>query len=325
VSFAINDHSYIFSETSYAERERYVDEAATELLDHVIGPKVDAPQASRVFVSVNYELQLDKLTWAWMGETTIKMMDSTQSVLLLEDAKEGEFVFYRSIPNTSESTQYHIIFNTMADCMEKMLPAIRKTAEALSSGQAIALSNFRTSDASNEGGNGQTTLEKADDFSNLTERELNDEFEYIKHIAKKRDPGRFKKIGIEDKRQHLRTFWAQFSKDTTVIENEYRLDYLDRVRYANSAFGEGVREGWESERGRVLLVYGRPDQIERFPSNSGQKAYEIWYYHAFENGAEFCFVDVSGMGQLKLVHSTARGELRDDRWQRLLAPGRSIF
>ena len=155
--------------------------------------------------------------------------------------------------------------------------------------------------------------------------ELNDEFEYIKHIAKKRDPGRFKKIGIEDKRQHLRTFWAQFSKDTTVIENEYRLDYLDRVRYANSAFGEGVREGWESERGRVLLVYGRPDQIERFPSNSGQKAYEIWYYHAFENGAEFCFVDVSGMGQLKLVHSTARGELRDDRWQRLLAPGRSIF
>ena len=47
-------------------------------------------------------------------------------------------------------------------------------------------------------------------------------------------------------------------------------------------------------------------------------AVEIWHYYAIENGVDFVFVDRTGFGEYQLVHSTKRGELRDDDWQRFL-------
>jgi hypothetical protein len=75
-------------------------------------------------------------------------------------------------------------------------------------------------------------------------------------------------------------------------------------------------------RGRVLLLYGEPEEIERFPSSNEARAYLIWHFFEIEGGVEFVFVDLKNSGDMELVHSTARNELQDPAWQRWLNPGR---
>ncbi|MEK6754765.1 MAG: GWxTD domain-containing protein, partial [Bacteroidota bacterium] len=97
-----------------------------------------------------------------------------------------------------------------------------------------------------------------------------------------------------------------------------RMGYLQRLNAANQRFRTMAREGWKTDRGRVLLLFADPDEIERFPSSDNSKPYEIWNYYGIENGVQFVFIDRSGFGDYILVHSTKRGELRDDAWQRFL-------
>jgi hypothetical protein len=94
--------------------------------------------------------------------------------------------------------------------------------------------------------------------------------------------------------------------------------YLHRITVANQRYTAMGREGWRSDRGRTLVLYAEPDEIERVPSSDQSKPYEIWHFYAIENGVDFVFVDRSGFGDYILVHSTKRGELRDDSWQRYL-------
>lgn len=82
--------------------------------------------------------------------------------------------------------------------------------------------------------------------------------------------------------------------------------------------GSPNREGYQTDRGRVYLIYGEPDQRDFFSSERSTKPYEVWFYNSIENGVYFYFGDVTGFGNFELLHSTKRGEVRDDTWQRRL-------
>jgi hypothetical protein len=49
--------------------------------------------------------------------------------------------------------------------------------------------------------------------------------------------------------------------------------------YANSHFAMNG-PGWESDRGRIYIMYGRPDSIDSDPCGSvdSAKPFEIWHY-----------------------------------------------
>ena len=91
------------------------------------------------------------------------------------------------------------------------------------------------------------------------------------------------------------------------------------VNTANQQFRE-MKQGWRTDRGRVLLLYGVPDEIERFPYSAENKPYEIWKYFSIQGGVIFVFVDKRELGRYELVHSTARGELNDPEWERWIRP-----
>jgi GWxTD domain-containing protein len=78
------------------------------------------------------------------------------------------------------------------------------------------------------------------------------------------------------KKEFIEEFWEIRDPDPGTDENEAKLEFEDRIRYANMWFGtfnprrgseskgedeEKVRTGWNEERGRVYLVMGRPDVI----------------------------------------------------------------
>ena len=87
---------------------------------------------------------------------------------------------------------------------------------------------------------------------------------------------------------------------------------------ANERYRAIGRDGWRTDRGRIYIIYGEPDEIQRFPNSSDNKPYEIWNYNQIEGGVEFIFIDLSGFSEYTLVHSTKRGEIQDPSWQQLL-------
>ncbi len=153
-------------------------------------------------------------------------------------------------------------------------------------------------------------------FSGLTGEQLSEEFQQAKYIATDEEIQLFSQLTNEEgKRQFLSKFWAKILGGRLGRPPMDRLQYLSRVEQANEMYATVGKKGWQTDRGRVYILYGKPDDIERFPSISEYKPYEIWRYHKIENGVEFVFIDRLGFGNYLLYHSTKRGELRDDNWQ----------
>lgn len=156
------------------------------------------------------------------------------------------------------------------------------------------------------------------EYDQMDEKEINKAFEKLRYISTRDERKIFKKLDLEGKRNFMVKFWQRRDPTPNTPSNEYKREYLDLLRYANENFSVGQKEGWKTDRGRVLLLYGKPDQIDRFPSSSDINAYQIWYYYQIEGGVQFVFVDRTDVGDYELVHSTKRDELRDDDWQRYL-------
>lgn len=177
--------------------------------------------------------------------------------------------------------------------------------------------NITPSDAPRTAGG----YELASEYAGMSEAELDKEFAIARYIATPEEINRYKQLKGEDaKRKFLAEFWKKRDPDKSTPVNEMKIEYFKRVEYANQHFTVGNKEGWRTDRGRVYIMYGPPDEYERHPNEVDSKPYEIWYYHNIEGGVEFVFVDKSGFSDYILVHSTKRNEIRDDNWRIHIAP-----
>jgi GWxTD domain-containing protein len=170
--------------------------------------------------------------------------------------------------------------------------------------------------ASNEGSPGLD----ADRYDVASEKELDDEFEPTKYFNEPEERRIWKSLKLEEKREFIRNFWAKRDPTPGTEENEFKRAYLSRIEAANSVF-KGFSSGWKTDRGRILLQYGTPDEIERFPFSIDVNEYHVWHFYAIQGGVQFIFVRKHESGPLELVHSTAQGELFDTQWQRWLIRG----
>jgi len=93
-------------------------------------------------------------------------------------------------------------------------------------------------------------------------------------------------------------FWQKRDPTPSTELNEVREEFFRRVQYSNQNFGSPTRRGWETDRGRVYITYGQPDEIERHPFELDSYPYELWYYYSL--GLTFVFVDTYGDGDYRL-------------------------
>ncbi len=159
----------------------------------------------------------------------------------------------------------------------------------------------------------------ATEYATMSEEELNKEFEQSRYVATKNEIDQFKKLsGVEAKRKAMFQFWGSRDEDKTTVENEQKQEYFQRVGVANTQYRTGFRDGWKTDRGRVYILYGPPDEIERHANEIDIKPYEIWHYNSIQGGVQFVFGDRTGFSDYILLHSSHRSEMRDDNWQRQL-------
>jgi GWxTD domain-containing protein len=153
------------------------------------------------------------------------------------------------------------------------------------------------------------------DYIAMGDSALDREFACAKYVASDLEQQQYKTLtDTQAKRKFLFEFWRRRDLDPITPTNEYKEEYFRRIDYAVKNLTIGPREGWRTDRGRVYIVYGAADEVERFPSSGESLPYEIWHYNNLQGGVIFVFVDRTGMGEYELVHSTHRDELHDESW-----------
>ncbi len=157
----------------------------------------------------------------------------------------------------------------------------------------------------------------ATEYATMSEAEIELEFDQSKYVASKTEMDQFKQLkGIDAKRKALHEFWSKRDEDLLTTHNEKKVEYFQRVAVANSQYKTGFREGWKTDRGRVYIIYGPPDEIERHANEIDVKPYEVWFYNSIQGGVHFIFGDRTGFSDYILLHSNHRNELRDDNWRK---------
>lgn len=129
----------------------------------------------------------------------------------------------------------------------------------------------------------------------------------------------FKKLETDDEREHfIEEFWRRRDPDPDTDENEYREEYYERIAYANEHFASGI-PGWKTDRGRIYIMYGKPDELETHPSGGSYQResyegggststypFERWFYRYLPgvgSGIEIEFVDPTGSGEYRIARN----------------------
>jgi GWxTD domain-containing protein len=137
----------------------------------------------------------------------------------------------------------------------------------------------------------------------------------MRYVLTKEESNRVKRLTPEGKREFLLSYWRDREVNDTGAANRY----FARVVEANSRYSFFKKPGWLTDQGRVFVMYGEPDQVERNYSRAEIPDHELWRYDRLEGGVYFIFMDKNGFGELDVVHSTMRGEIYYPNWQ-MLAP-----
>lgn len=140
---------------------------------------------------------------------------------------------------------------------------------------------------------------------------------------------RIKDGDIKMMQQYFFNFWQ--TRNETMPEAAW-LAYNKEVKKVNANYGTPIMKGYQTDRGRVYLQYGPPDAIVVMNSEPSSYPYEVWQYYTIRGSATD--VDINAPGNTTqsnkkfvfanfdlvtnnyvLIHSDARGEVRDDRWK----------
>lgn len=123
----------------------------------------------------------------------------------------------------------------------------------------------------------------------------------------------------------LDKFWLRRDPDANTPVNEFENEFNNRVTYAQGHFSTPLKSGIQSDRGKVYIIYGPPDEIEDRSGGSesiggftkttwSSEPYYAWKYYGKKNasgrgGREmlFVFVDEHGDGEYLAFASTEPG------------------
>src|SRR5258706_11204881 len=101
---------------------------------------------------------------------------------------------------------------------------------------------------------------------------LNEDVGYIISDEEKKA---FKQLATDDERQtFIEGFWLRRDPTPDTEENEFKEEHYRRIEYANEHYASGI-PGWKTDRGRIYITFGPPDEIDSHPSGgSYNRPYE---------------------------------------------------
>lgn len=123
----------------------------------------------------------------------------------------------------------------------------------------------------------------------------------VRYIITAEERKIFLELPDSEKDAFIEEFWRRRDPDPETEENEFKIEYFNRIEKANELFlGEG-RPGWLTDRGRIYVLFGPPTDRITYPmgapGSGGRGCQEIWYYGNFP----VVFLDETCTGHYVLV------------------------
>ena len=90
--------------------------------------------------------------------------------------------------------------------------------------------------------------------------------EDVAYIITDEERTAFKRLQTDEEReQFIEQFWLRRDPTPDTVENEFKEEHYRRIAYTNENFASGI-PGWKTDRGRIYITYGPPDEKETHPS-----------------------------------------------------------
>ena len=138
--------------------------------------------------------------------------------------------------------------------------------------------------------------------------------EQLRYIASGKERKKLKKLEdspVEKRVEAFKEFWKSHDKYPETPENETMAKYYARMRHANEYFSVVNEEGWRTDRGRIYIIFGEPDHVEKYPFELSTVPYQIWYYYAFSRTFVFEDKHLTGDYYLTFPYDGREGGLHE--------------
>lgn len=114
----------------------------------------------------------------------------------------------------------------------------------------------------------------------------------LKYIASKRELGYYNTLSDSGKEAYLAWFWTRHNLS----------EFARRMQTAETKYRTSRTSGLATDRGRVYVKYGEPDEVEHKVLEVDRKPREYWRYYGV--GYLFIFIDVGGDGNFRLAYTS---------------------
>ncbi len=131
--------------------------------------------------------------------------------------------------------------------------------------------------------------------------------EEVVYIITPKEKDVFLQLETDKEREvFIQAFWKIRDPDPSTEENEFMKEHYRRINFANQYFGkESPGAGWRSDMGRIYIILGEPNTIDRFENLSEIYPTVIWYYtgkaeYGLPNSFSVVFFKRTGIGEYEL-------------------------
>jgi GWxTD domain-containing protein len=105
----------------------------------------------------------------------------------------------------------------------------------------------------------------------------------VRYIISTQEERTFLSLEHGQKDQFIEDFWKRRDPDPDTEENEFKVEYFNRIARADELFISEARPGWMTDRGRIYILFGPPTSrtVDPAGSSSYGRCMEVWYYGNF--------------------------------------------
>lgn len=116
-------------------------------------------------------------------------------------------------------------------------------------------------------------------------------------------------------RKYFLNFWK--TRDPNNPEEAW-IEYKKEVDITNKEFGYGGVKGYQTERGRIYLQYGKPNSVQNLKYEIDTYPVSVWQYYKLNGLTNRRFIFYSPSMEMlgyEVLHSNVPGEVQNPNWE----------
>jgi GWxTD domain-containing protein len=151
--------------------------------------------------------------------------------------------------------------------------------------------------------------------------EPDDDYQLLRYLVNVKSQSAWQDLSKEAKRRYLTQVWEGVASQLKLSVEDVKKRYRERIDYCNRYYSH-FEPGWRTDRGRIYIRNGAPDDLEKGTTPEDAKYvgkdYQVWKYTS-KLAPIYIFVDMQMNGSYKLIYAkNDEGESTYPDWENYL-------